>query len=38
LYWWLTLFPGLATLVAVLACNALGDALREVFAPEQVPA
>lgn len=36
--WWLTLFPGLAILLAVLACNWLGDALRDAFAPEQVPA
>jgi peptide/nickel transport system permease protein len=36
--WWLTLFPALATAIAVLACNALGDALRDLFAPEQVPA
>ncbi len=36
--WWLTLFPGLATLLTVIACNWLGDALRDVFAPEQVPA
>ncbi len=36
--WWLTLFPGLATVTAVLACNALGDALRDVFALDQVPA
>ncbi len=36
--WWLTLFPGLATLTAVVACNWLGDALRDVFAAEQVPA
>ena len=36
--WWLTLFPGIATLLAVLACNWLGDALRDAFAPEQVPA
>jgi peptide/nickel transport system permease protein len=36
--WWLTLFPGLATLLAVVACNWLGDALRDVFAAEQVPA
>lgn len=35
--WWLTLFPGLATVFAVLACNALGDALRERFAPDHVP-
>jgi len=36
--WWLTVFPGLATLLAVLVCNWLGDALRDAFAPEQVPA
>jgi peptide/nickel transport system permease protein len=36
--WWLTVFPGLATLLAVIACNWLGDALRDVFAAEQVPA
>lgn len=35
--WWLSLFPGLATVFAVLACNALGDALRERFAPDHVP-
>jgi peptide/nickel transport system permease protein len=34
--WWLTLFPALATMLAVLACNALGDALRDVFTTEQV--
>ncbi|MEO7520186.1 MAG: ABC transporter permease [Gemmatimonas sp.] len=34
--WWLTLFPGLATVLAVLACNALGDALRDAFTTEQV--
>ena len=28
--WWLTLFPGLAILVTVFACNALGDALRDL--------
>jgi len=36
--WWLTIFPGLATVTAVFACNALGDALRDVFAMDQVPA
>jgi peptide/nickel transport system permease protein len=35
--WWLTLFPGLAILVTVFACNALGDALREAFDPRQLP-
>lgn len=27
--WWLTFFPGLAIVITVLACNALGDALRD---------
>ncbi len=36
--WWLTLFPGLAIVTAVLACHALGDALRDLFAMDQVPA
>lgn len=36
--WWLTLFPGMATVIAVFACHALGDALRDVFAMDQVPA
>lgn len=36
--WWLTLFPGLAVIVAVLACHALGDALRDEFSHDQVPA
>ena len=31
--WWLTLFPGLAAIIAVVACNALGDALRDNYAP-----
>jgi len=35
--WWLTLFPGLAILMTVFACNALGDALREAFDPRQLP-
>ena len=35
--WWLTLFPGLAILVTVFACNALGDALRDTFDPRQLP-
>jgi peptide/nickel transport system permease protein len=36
--WWLTLFPGIAIVSAVLAGNALGDALREPVAPSQVGA
>ena len=34
--WWLTLFPGLAILATVFACNALGDALREALDPRQL--
>lgn len=37
-HWWLTLFPGLATILAIMACHALGDALRDLFAMDQVPA
>ena len=37
-YWWITVFPGAAIVLIVLACNALGDALRNTFAPEQVHA
>jgi peptide/nickel transport system permease protein len=35
--WWLTLFPGLAIVVTVFACNALGDALRDALDPRQLP-
>jgi peptide/nickel transport system permease protein len=34
--WWLTLFPGLAILITVFACNALGDALRDRLDPRQL--
>jgi peptide/nickel transport system permease protein len=34
--WWLTLFPGLAILITVFACNALGDALRDLLDPRQL--
>jgi peptide/nickel transport system permease protein len=33
--WWLTVFPSLAMLMPVLACNAVGDALRDRFASTQ---
>lgn len=36
--WWLTLFPGLAIVGTVLACNALGDALRRTLTPQQLGA
>ena len=35
--WWVAFFPGLAILVTVLAFNALGDALRELLDPHQLP-
>lgn len=35
--WWLTFFPGLAILITVFACNALGDALRDALDPRQLP-
>jgi peptide/nickel transport system permease protein len=34
--WWVSVFPGLAILVTVLAFNVLGDALRDVLAPRQL--
>jgi peptide/nickel transport system permease protein len=34
--WWLTVFPGLAILITVFACNALGDALRDALDPRQL--
>lgn len=33
--WWLTVFPGLAILIAVFGFNLLGDALREILGAEQ---
>lgn len=36
--WWLTVFPGLAILLTVFACNALGDALRDALDPRQLQA
>ncbi len=33
--WWLTLFPGLAILIAVFGFNLVGDALREFLGAEQ---
>lgn len=33
--WWLTVFPGLAILVAVFGFNLIGDALREILGAEQ---
>jgi len=33
--WWLTIFPGLAILVAVFGFNLIGDALREILGADQ---
>ena len=33
--WWLTIFPGLAILVAVFGFNLIGDALREILGVDQ---
>lgn len=35
--WWMSLFPGLAIAATVLACNVLGDALREAADPRHLP-
>ena len=32
--WWLTLFPGLAIMIAVLGINLLGDGLRDLTDPK----
>jgi peptide/nickel transport system permease protein len=34
-HWWITFFPGIAIVLPVVACNAIGDALRERFSPTQ---
>jgi peptide/nickel transport system permease protein len=34
--WWMSLFPGLAIAGTVLACNLLGDALRDALDPRQL--
>jgi peptide/nickel transport system permease protein len=34
--WWIALFPGLAIVLTVLSCNALGDWLRDVLDPKTV--
>lgn len=33
--WWLTVFPGLAILVAVFGFNLIGDAMREILGAEE---
>jgi peptide/nickel transport system permease protein len=34
--WWVSLFPGLAIVATVMACNIIGDALRDALDPRQV--
>ena len=34
--WWIAFFPGLAIVCTVLACNALGDGLRDALDPREV--
>jgi peptide/nickel transport system permease protein len=34
-YWWLSVFPGLAILITVLGFNLLGDGLRDLLDPKQ---
>ncbi|HUF26896.1 MAG TPA: ABC transporter permease [Gemmatimonadaceae bacterium] len=34
--WWVTLFPGLAIVLTVMAFNVVGDALRDAMDPRQV--
>lgn len=36
--WWVSLFPGLAITAVCLACNLLGDWLREIFDPKSMRA
>lgn len=33
--WWLSLFPGVAILVTVLAFNLVGEAIRDIFDPKE---
>ena len=35
--WWISLFPGLAIVLTVMAFNALGDGLRDALDPRQLP-
>ena len=35
--WWMSFFPGLAIVATVLACNVVGDALRDALDPRQLP-
>jgi len=33
--WWLAVFPGVAIFLTVLACNLVGDGLRDILDPQQ---
>ena len=35
--WWISLFPGMAIVLTVMAFNALGDGLRDALDPRQLP-
>lgn len=35
--WWMSLFPGLAIAATVLACNVVGEALRDAIDPRHLP-
>ena len=35
--WWLSLFPGMAIVITVMAFNTLGDGLRDALDPRQLP-
>jgi len=37
LRWWMSLFPGLAIVITVLACNVVADALRDAADPRHLP-
>jgi peptide/nickel transport system permease protein len=34
--WWISVIPGLAIIVVMLACTALGDALRDALDPREL--
>jgi peptide/nickel transport system permease protein len=34
-YWWISLFPGLAIVLTVIAFNVLGDAILRALSPRQ---
>jgi peptide/nickel transport system permease protein len=34
--WWMSLFPGLAIVLTVMAFNIIGDALRDALDPREI--